>query len=274
MRQWIHRLFGLALAISQLGCQKQTNFNPAFAGRFFPLRSGFSWIYKVAYANGARETIAERVAGPDQIRKAGAGLLVISDYSAVDGGRAVWTDLPQTYPSETTEVETRYIVEAGFITRVQTLGKVSWIRLEERRFLPQYLWPERTWSNTLSPFQDLSEGILTVKQKHRTFLEEQDVVVPGGRFADCIRVETEASYQNPAESSDQRFFEDWYAPDVGLVKTIVLNGSIDGPEIARIELLSFAKSKNRSRGRLFDRRPDNSSVVRRKPVIVDPLTHR
>jgi hypothetical protein len=271
MRQWISGLLGLALAITQLpGCQKRATFNPALAGRFFPLRAGFNWIYQVAYANGARETIEDRVVRADQTGTSRAGVLVISDYSFVDGSRAVSTDLAQTYPTEMTEVQTRYVVEGGFITRVQNLGEPSWIRLEEHRFLPQYLWPDRTWSNTLSPFEDLPKQMLTVKQNHRTFLEEQDVVVPAGRFAACIRVETEASYQSPAGSGKQRFFTDWYAPDIGLVQTVVLSGGQNGREIARIELLRFAKSKATARARLSNGRSHGSSVIGEKAVIVDP----
>lgn len=273
MRQWIWGLLGLTLAITQLaGCQKQARFNPELAGRFFPLHTGSSWIYEVAYENGARETIVDRVARADPVRTSGASLQVISDYSGVDGSRAVRSDLPQNYPAEMTEVETRYVVEGRFITRVQNLGEPSWIRLEEHRFLPQYLWPDRSWSNTLLPFQDLTKRILTIKQRHQTFLEEHDVVVPAGRFRDCIRVETEASYQSPPGSGKQRFFTDWYAPNVGLVKTIVLSGGKDGRQIARIELLRFADAKNIAPARSLKRQSDRSSAIGEKVLIVDPLT--
>jgi hypothetical protein len=96
IRQWIRGMLGLTLAITQLaGCQKRASFNPELAGRFFPLHTGFSWIYQLAYANGARETIVDRVARADPLRTPGAGVLVISDYSGVDGSRAVRSDLPE-----------------------------------------------------------------------------------------------------------------------------------------------------------------------------------
>ena len=68
------------------------------------------------------------------------------------------------------------------------------------------------------------------------------MLVPAGRFAGCIRIETEASYHDLAGIGDKRYFTDWYAPDVGLVKTLVLTGGQHGHEITRIELLRFAKS--------------------------------
>jgi hypothetical protein len=171
-----------------------------------------------------------------------------------------------------TEVDTRYVVERGFMTRVQDLDEPSRIRLQEHRFLPQDLWPDRSWSNTLLPFQDLTKGTLAITQKHQTFLEEDDVFVPGGRFRDCIRVESEASYQSPVGSGKQRFFRDWYAPDVGLVKTIVLSGGKDGRQIARIELVRFADSKNIAPARSLKRQSDRSSAIGEKVLIADPLT--
>jgi hypothetical protein len=55
------------------------------------------------------------------------------------------------------------------------------------------------------------------------------------------------SYESPSSTVGEdkipakRYFTDWYAPDVGLVKTLVLSGGQDGRELARIELLRFAK---------------------------------
>lgn len=257
MREWICRLLGLALAITELGCQKQASFNPALAGRFFPLNARLTWIYQLTYANGGRETIVDRVVRADRTQTSGAGVLVVSDYSGVDSSHASRSDLFQNYPAEMTEGETRYILEGGYIARVQSLGEPSWIRLQEHRFLPQYLRPERAWSDTFSPFEGVAKEILTVKQNHSAFLQEHDVVVPAVRFADCIRVETKASYQSLSGSSKPRFFTDWYAPDVGLVKTIVSSDGKNGREIARIELRRFVKSKNTAPAQL----PKRPSII-------------
>ena len=109
--------------------------------------------------------------------------------------------------------------------------------------LPQYLWPDREWSNTLYPFENSPENFLKITETHRSFLEADEVVVPAGRFTDCIRIETEALYESPMGVGQKRYFLDWYAPDVGLVKTLVLSGGPYGREITRIELLRFAKSQ-------------------------------
>jgi hypothetical protein len=128
------------------------------------------------------------------------------------------------------------------VTRITSLGGGAQIRVEERRFLPQYLWPDRAWSNTLSPFEKSPDDFLKITHNHRSVLEADPVVVPAGQFANCIRIETEAVYQIPSGPDDTRHFIDWYAPDVGLVKTLVLSGSRDGRQIARIDLLRIAKA--------------------------------
>jgi hypothetical protein len=243
MRHWTYSLLGLALALAQLvGCQQRAPFNPALAGHFFPLHAGLSWTYQVTYPNGAHETISDRVVKADHTGTLRAAALVVSDYSG-EGTRSVRADLPQAYPAQMSEVETRYVVEDGYITRRASLGGPTQIRLEERGFLPQYLWPDRIWSNTLSPFEHLADGILKITQSHRTFLEGRELVVPAGRFSGCIRIETEASFHSSARIDDKWYFTDWYAPDIGLVKTLVLSGGQDRRAITRIELLQFKKSK-------------------------------
>jgi hypothetical protein len=243
MRQWIYSLFGLALVLTQLaGCQKRVPFNPALAGHFFPLRTGSTWSYQVTYPNGARETISERVVRADQIGTLRTHALVVWSYSGLDGSRALRADRPQSYPAEMNEVETEYMVEDGYISRIANLAEASRTQFKESRFLPQYLWPDREWSNTMVPFEQSSDDILKITQSHRSFLEADDVVVPAGRFSGCIRIETEASYKSQAAISDHpRHFTDWYAADVGLVKTLV-SSEQDDREIARIELVRVTKS--------------------------------
>ena len=81
-------------------------------------------------------------------------------------------------------------------------------------------------------------------QHHRTFLESGEVVVPAGRFSGCIRIEIEAEYQRNSQSATslRLRYIDWYAANVGLLRTVVSKGGFFNSEIARVELLSFAKS--------------------------------
>lgn len=275
MRYSIYWSLGLVLALAQLtGCQKRAPFNPALAGHFFPLRRGLTWTYQVTYPNGAHQTISDRVVKADAPGTSRADALIVSEYSG-HGTRAIRANLPQAYPPEMTRVETRYVVENGYISRLARLGGRTAIGLNEHDFLPQYMWPDRTWSNTLSPFEQLPDDILKIAQTHRSFLEGHAVVVPAGRFSTCLRIETEASYRSPA-GDDKRYFTDWYAPDVGLVKTLVMSGGRRGHEIARIELLRFTKSETTtplqaSNGRSLVPLP---SKFLKPAVTTNPLTHR
>jgi hypothetical protein len=250
-------------------------FNPALAGRFFPLRSGLSWTYQVTYPNGAHGTINGRVVEADASSTSHAAALIVSDYSG-QGISAVRAEPSQTYPRQMTEIDTRYVIENGYISRLATLGGPTSIGLDEHNFLPQYLRPDRAWSNKLSPFDQLADEILTITQNHRSFLESREVVVPAGRFTTCIRIETRASYSSPAGLGGKRYFTDWYAPDVGLVKTRVASGGPDGPELARIELLRFAKSDADAALRRANAATDSSlsSTLTNAPVSAHPLTHR
>jgi hypothetical protein len=276
MRRSIYWSLGLALALAQLtACQKRASFNPALTGHFFPLRSGLTWTYQVTYPNGAHETISDRVVKADAPGTSHAGALIVSEYWG-HGIRAIRADLPQAYPAEMTSIETRYVVDNGYISRSARLGGPTAIRLNEHDFLPQYMWPDLTWSNTLSPFEQMPGDVLTIIQTHRSFLEGSEVVVPAGRFSTCIRIETESSYRSLAGTDDKRYFTDWYAPDVGLVKTLVLNGGPKGEEMARIELLRFWKSVT-----AVHHSSERSSMVPLLPksmdsaeVAMDPLHHK
>jgi hypothetical protein len=255
-------LAGLALVLALFaGCQRISPFDPAMAGSFFPLHAGTRWTYQVTYEDGTRATLSDQVeASPDP--RLNGGAVVSSEYSGF--GTLVPGDLRQTYRPEDTTIETRYAFEAGYITRTERVGPgPTSFQFEEPGFLPRYMRPDEMWSDTLSP-----AAFLKITQQHRSFLEAHVVVVPAGRFSDCIRIETEASYEGPDRIGPKRYFIDWYAPNVGLVKTVVLErGHIDwdvanldwyvansavvkslltksglcDQEIARVELLSFVK---------------------------------
>lgn len=224
MRLRICSLLGVAVALVSLaGCQKRASFDPALAGAFFPLRPGSSWTYRFTdKSRNTTEIITDRVIGIEHLASPKAAGEVVSEYSGPDGTGA------------STNI---YVVEGGYITRAST----------ERQFLPRLLKPDLTWSNSLFPFGDLANPF-QVLQKHHTFLEPDEVVVPAGRFSGCIRIETDAVYQRKSlehNGSQQFRYLDWYAPNVGLVKTLFLMKSgFFGfeTEISRLELLKFAES--------------------------------
>ena len=222
----------LALATIRLAsCQNKAPFDPGLAGAFFPLNPGSTWTYRVVDKNlGATNIITDRAMDKQLIS------------SVTTGGEAVSVGSLSAGDSKSTIL---YVTEGGYINRVSVDGP-TWIRFEETRFLPQLLKPGLIWSNSFFPFGHLREALaFHVVQHHRTFLESGDVVVPAGRFPGCIRIETEAEYQRniPQSAPSLRLrYIDWYAANVGLVRTVVLKGGFFNSEVARVELLSFAKS--------------------------------
>ena len=82
-----------------------------------------------------------------------------------------------------------------------------------------------------------------VNQSHHTFSETREIETPAGRFNNCIRIETQAKYEGGMyarkKQNLQLTYMDWYAPNVGLIKTVSLEGGPTGPEMDRVELVRF-----------------------------------
>lgn len=227
-----------AIAVFLLSSCQRGTFNPAEADSYFPLRSGASWTYRfIDRPHDTSQILTDRVVGIGRLDGPATAIgKVVSEVSRPDG---------------THQSAMLYVVEGGYITRVSTLGEPRWNVFEERRFLPQLLRPGLRWSNSLHPFGQV-QTTMSVEQTHRTFLERRDVVVPGGRFSGCIRIETEAVYKftggQPGDEEHLKYI-DWYAPNIGLVKTrVVKKQGLFGfrSEVASVELLSFAKSNERA----------------------------
>jgi hypothetical protein len=211
--------------------QEGRNDETALAGSFFPLRPGSSWTYRVIdKGQNTTEVFTDRAVDQERVGPARAASKVISEYSGSDGkGKSTIF----------------YVVEDGYVSRVFGLGDRSQILFQERGFLPRLLKPDLTWSNSLFPFDRLPERFY-VTENHRSSLEAGVVLVPAGHFSNCIRIETEAVYSDSSSKQDgvrKLRYLDWYAPNVGLVKSLVLKSGFFGSETARVELLSFVDSQ-------------------------------
>jgi len=200
---------------------------------FFPLHPGSTWTYRVVEKDqNHSEILTDRVIDkkkPDASRFVGE---VVSEY--------LGNDISHTST-------TSYAVEDGYLTR-RTLDTTSSPLLSEPKFLPRLLRPGVSWSNTLFPFDRSPQGF-RIAQSHETFFEIGEVIVPAGHFAGCIRIETKAAYlSGPSSAHELRrlVYEDWYAPNVGLIKTVVLKRSFFRHEIARLELIGFATGRSSS----------------------------
>jgi hypothetical protein len=115
----------------------------------------------------------------------------------------------------------------------------------EERFLPDGLSSDLSWESLTTAY-NLGGGTgYGVRQTHRAFVEADVVEVPAGRFGGCVRVETVAVHSGQFRGKSDAdpvvlYYADWYAPNVGLVRTIQSDRpGREGPPLAQIELLAY-----------------------------------
>jgi hypothetical protein len=228
------------LALPILGCEgKKTSFNPALAGSFFPLETNATWTYRID-SKSQRSTyiVTDRVIGEKYVPSLNVTGEVVEEYYNMDrgGSRPIV-----------------YVVKDGYLNRLSGLEYAkqedieapAWGRSEDGSFLPARLLPELSWQSKNFPFGHL-DGAFDINQDHKSVFETDDVVVPAGRFSSCIRIDTNAVYEGGSyakiHKKMQLAYRDWYAPNVGLVRTIALEGGPDGPEMERVELIKYTHS--------------------------------
>jgi hypothetical protein len=226
----------LALAAAQLSSCERKTFDPALAGDYFPLRPGLTWTYRIIEDGGRSRapthTLTERVLG-----RTGARASEVESEYAGPGGVLNSTIV--------------YFAEHGYLTRQSIISRGAGMGTAEQAFLPQLLKPNLTWSNSLVPFVQ-EPDVFHATQTHRTFFDAGTVEVPAGRFSGCIRIESLTLYQSSLNANlplNLRYV-DWYAPHVGLVKTLVQKDGFFGSELARIELLKLGYPQSNTAGPL------------------------
>jgi hypothetical protein len=202
---------------------------------FFPLKPNMVWIYKVQSKSQQREyVVTDKVIGQQYVPALKVTGDVVQEFYNTD--RAGLRPIV-------------YIQKGGYLSRLSGLDYVhdqikppAWGRSTDEGFLPQRLAPDSSWDNKLFPYGKLP-GSFDLLQNHKSFLESHFVTVPAGRYGGCIRIETLARYEGGAYSHQPHplklAYEDWYAPNVGLVRTVAYEGGPSGPEMERVELIKF-----------------------------------
>lgn len=236
IRRKLATLIAFALLTPMLGCERShLQFNPALAGAFFPLQPSTVWTYRVN-SKSQRQTyvVTDKVLGVKYVPSLNVTGQVVEEYYNLDrgGSRPIV-----------------YVTKDGYLTRLsgleytkQDIRTPAWGRSEEGEFMPARMVPEVSWSSTIFPFGHMPDAF-DIKQTHRTVFETDDIVVPAGRYTGCMRIDTLATYEggsfNKNRANSNLLYRDWYAPNVGLVKTEVLEGGDRGPEMELVELIRF-----------------------------------
>ncbi len=226
-------LLGL-FSVSGPGC-KSARWPADPSAVFFPLKPNMMWMYRVQSKSQQREyVVTDTVVGEQYVPALKLTGAVVQEFYNLDraGLRPII-----------------YTQKGGYLTRLSGLDYVkhkikppAWGRSIEEDFLPERLTPDAIWQNKLFPYGKLPGGF-DIAQSHKSFMEGSNVVVPAGRYAGCIRIDTLARYEGGAYARQPHVlklaYEDWYAPNVGLVRTIAYEGGPSGPEMERVELIRF-----------------------------------
>jgi hypothetical protein len=234
------------LALSAVGCARQPD--TAAATDFFPLHPDDTWVYDVSRplrnvhtrmtvrARGERyvNALRRRCRLVEESYAAGEALLDSPLATAVK---------PEIYPIA-------YYRENGFLYRALSLEYKGddledvGLGSAEERFLPEGLERNPAWDSVTKAY-DLGGGSgYDVHQTHRAAPERSNVEVPAGRFGGCIRVDTVALHSSRREGKAEGdpvvlYYSDWYAPNVGLVRTVQSSRPDGGPPLSQIELLAY-----------------------------------
>jgi len=235
-RKTIALLVCLTFSTPLLGCHgKSAQFDPALARDFFPLARDSVWTYRVnSKSQRTTYVVTDKAMGEKYVPSLNITGEVVEEYYNMDRGG--------TRPIV-------YITKNGYWTRLSGLDyskedieAPAWGRSEEGEFMPAILMPGANWKSQIFPFGHMP-GSFDIRQLHRTFFEPADIVVPAGHFTGCVRIETEALYEGGSYAKIGKplrlIYEDYYAPHVGLVKTLALEGTIHGHEVERVELIRF-----------------------------------
>jgi hypothetical protein len=237
-------LFYLLLTFCQLACQKERPPGATQVDAFFPLILGTTWSYEIVdEVRNTTTTFTDKVERT-QFTANGGPL-------KADNGNATRASY-ETVVSETSGSDGQLLVlyksSSQYIGRSLSFGRLEdgssdyQIISTELKFLPRLLKPGVHWSNTTVPFGSMSSD-LKIVQTHVVYAEDDVVTVPAGRFSNCIRIVTSAVFMSDSSDSgrERRYLEyvDWYAPNVGLIKTSLSRTGFFGGEIAKVELIQF-----------------------------------
>jgi hypothetical protein len=232
-------LFILSLIVLASGCyrSKEQPFRQPQAD-FFPLAAHSTWTYSVDDKSQARPfTIMDTVVGRRYIPALNLTGTLVEEYCNLERADQ---NAPLIFFSQN-----GYIVRVSALVHSRdqiTAGPFGVVN--EAKFLPAHLLDQQSWDDELWPLGHLAvQPIKPFKMEinAHTHGETEDIVVPAGRFHQCIRIESIVSYSGgPYEGRHLHLtFIDWYAPSVGLVQSVVHSGNSGGSVISRRVLRAY-----------------------------------
>lgn len=211
---------------------------------YFPLHTDDTWVYEIAPTSGgehSRLTVHSRgdqFVGPLRKRAHVMEERYASATSSAPGEPyllAYYQDQGYMHRAMSLEYRGQEIVELG-------------LHASEERFLPARLDERSQWNGTTTAYDTPGGSGYAVEQHHAAAPEPDAVEVPAGRFAGCIRVDTVAVQQMREDGRGRGqatvlYYRDWYAPNVGLVRSSLSSQADHGAVLAETTLISFVPGK-------------------------------
>ena len=230
-------LLAVVALSGQASCRSSGRPDPS---AYFPLRVDDTWVYEIARpADLDRARLLIRARGDQFVEPLRKRAHVVEERYAADA------DDP---PGEPTLLA--YYQEEGFVHRAMSLEYKGAEIVEfgphaaEQRFLPLVLDERSRWRGKTTAYDVPGGTGYAVEQEHAAVGEPETIEVPAGRFQGCIRVDTVAVQTLQADGRisgkpSVLYYRDWYAPDVGLVRSRLSNRADHGAVLAETTLISF-----------------------------------
>ena len=240
----LQRLAVLAFGamIAGAGCGASTRWlasRPAAPEEFFPLRTGSFWVYRVRDPWGEESLQRVLVRGPRYLENKRTTGMLVEESGGLGGEFALD---PSWHPIAYYR-EGDYLYKYYGLTRTDAELREMRLGSTDEKLLPAKPREDEEWESEVQLF-DLPNGAgYGMRVVSRATSTEESVTVPAGKFEGCLLVDTTIvprTHTAKAEDEALAFFHyrDWYAPGVGLVKSLAISGPQSKP-MTTIELISF-----------------------------------
>lgn len=230
-------LLAVVALSGQASCRSRDR---ADTSAYFPLRVDDTWVYEIARpAADDRARLTIRARGDQFVEPLRKRAHVVEERYTADA------DGPPGEP-----YLLAYYLEEGYVHRAMSLEYKGADIVElgphaaEERFLPLRLDTRSRWRGTTTAYDAPGGSGYAVEQEHAAAGEPEQVDVPAGRFDACIRVDTVAVQTLHAEGRahgkpSTLYYRDWYAPNVGLVRSRLSDRADHSAVLAETTLISF-----------------------------------
>ena len=210
---------------------------------FFPLQPGTLWIYEVQDFKGQVDLKRVIVRGSHYLKTQNTSGVIVEE----SGGNSDELLLDVSWHPVAYYRRGEFLYRFSGLSYVEAELREFRLGQAEEKVLPEDLSAHPEWESDFEVFH-VGQGIGYAVRSVSTVSESLDTVtVRSGTFQNCLRVETRAvsgSLPHRAEEPQVLFrYTDWYAPGIGLVKSVTEVPPTPQP-VNTVELVSFRSGRS------------------------------